>query len=244
MRKHNSVIFAALLALATPGLTAPVWAQEAPQKNTAQTTAQIAVTGEGVVMAAPDMATISLGVTQTAATAKAAMDQTNAELGKVLANLKAAGIAGRDLQTSGVSLQPQRSSSSSSASDIEVKGYTARNQLTVIERKIDTLGTILDAAVKDGANTLDSVQFGVADPAPLLDEARLRAVADARHRAEVITGAAGVRLGPIAAITEGGGNMPGPRGAMFARAAADSMPVEGGELSFSVGINVTWQILQ
>lgn len=243
MRKHNSVIFAALLAIATPGLTAPVWAQEAPAKTTAQTNAQIAVTGEGVVMAAPDMATISLGVTQTAATAKAAMDQTNAELGKVLANLKAAGIAGRDLQTSGVSLQPQRSSSSSS-SDIEVKGYTARNQLTVIVRKIDTLGTILDAAVKDGANTLDNVQFGVADPAPLLDEARLRAVADARHRAEVITGAAGVRLGPIAAITEGGGNMPGPRGAMFARAAADSMPVEGGELSFSVGINVTWEILQ
>lgn len=241
MRKHNSVIFAALLALAP---ATPLWAQEPASQAAAQTPAQIAVTGEGVVMAAPDMATISLGVTQTAKTAKEAMDLTNTELAKVLENLKAAGIEGRDLQTSGLSLNRNSDSSYSSSESAKSEGFTARNQLTVTVRQIDTLGAILDAAVKDGANTLNNVQFGVADPAPLLDEARLRAVADARHRADVVTGAAGVRLGTIIAITENGGYSPSPRGAMFARASSDSMPVEAGELSFSVGVSITWQVLQ
>ena len=240
MRKHNSVIFAALLALAPATLAAPLWAQDAA----AQIPAQIAVTGEGVVTAAPDMATVSLGVTQHAKTAKEAMDLTNTELAKVLENLKAAGIEARDLQTSGLSLQRDSDSGYSVSGGSKFDGFTARNQLTVTVRKIDNLGTILDAAVKDGANTLNNVQFGVADPSPLLDEARLRAVADARHRADVVAGAAGVRLGTVITITENGGYSPTPRGAMFARAASDSMPVEAGELAFSVGVSITWQILQ
>lgn len=241
MLTHNRLIFAGLLALSPMATAATVFAQDTAGQVATSQMAQITVTGEGVVMAAPDMATISLGVTSNADTAKEAMDQNSAELAKVLENLKAAGIAGRDLQTSGLSLQPEWTGNSSGGNTI--KGYTARNQLTVTVRALDSLGAVLDAAVKDGANTLDNVIFGVADPAPLLDEARLRAVADARHRAEVMVGDAGVRLGQITAMSETSGYSPAPRGAMM-RASMDSVPVEGGELSFSVNVNISWQLSQ
>lgn len=240
MRLHKTMIFAALVALAPVASVGRVSAQETPAPTVAAPLAQISVTGVGEVFAAPDMATISLGVTSTAATAKEAMDQTSAALAQVLENLKAAGVAAADLQTSGLSLQPEWTNSSTGQNTIQ--GYTARNQLTVIVRALDSLGNVLDAAVKDGANTLNNVAFGVADPAPLLDEARLRAVADARHRAEVVTGAAGVRMGQITAMSEQASYE--PRGGMMMRASMDSVPVEGGEVSFSVSVNISWQVLQ
>jgi uncharacterized protein YggE len=237
MRSHHNMIFAALLAVAP---LAPALAQDAAPQMIAQPSAQISVTGTGTVLAAPDMATITLGVTQTADTAKGAMDQTNTELARVLENLKAAGIEGRDLQTSGLSLQPTWDAATNTPS---TNSFTASNQLTVTVRALASLGSVLDAAVKDGANTLNNVQFGVADPAPLLDEARLRAVADARQRANVMVNAAGVRLGTIAQMAEQGGGVAFPRGEMM-RASADSMPVQAGELSFSVNVAMTWQLLQ
>ena len=237
MAIHKYMIFVGILALAPLGVFAPAVAQN----TAAPAAATITVTGEGVVLAAPDMATISLGVTSTAKTAKAAMDENSTALGTVLEALKAAGIEARDLQTSGLSLQPNWTNSSSGQNTID--GYAARNQLTVTVRALPTLGTVLDAAVKDGANTLDNVSFGVADPAPLLDEARLRAVADARHRAEVVTGAAGVRLGQITTMTEFGGAA-GPRGGAMLRASMESVPVEGGEVSFAVNVSISWQVLQ
>jgi hypothetical protein len=247
MRSQTNVIFAALLAFTpmTPALMTPALAQDATppmtQQPAAPIAAQISVTGTGTVQAAPDMATISLGVTQTADTAKGAMDQTNAELARVLANMKAAGIDARDLQTSGLSLQPTWDAATNTPS---TKSFTASNQVTVTVRALDTLGGVLDAAVKDGANTLNNVQFGVSDPAPLLDEARLRAVADARHRADVMVNAAGVRLGAITQMSEQGGGMVAPRGEMMMRASADAVPVQAGELAFSVNVAMTWQLLQ
>ncbi|QCO58014.1 DUF541 domain-containing protein (plasmid) [Pseudorhodobacter turbinis] len=233
------LIFTALLAFAVPTLSVPLHAQEV----SAGQAAQISVTGEGVVMAAPDMATVTLGVTSSDKTAKAAMDANSVALAAVLENLKAAGIKSADMQTSGLSLQPEWDSNSA-GNGRTIGGYTARNRLTVRVRVLDKLGAVLDAAVKDGANTLDGVEFGVAEPGPLLDAARVRAVTNARKRAEVITGAAGVRLGQIAAITEGGGYSQAPRGAMFARAEMDSVPVEAGEISFAVNVNISWYLTQ
>ena len=240
MRAYNSMIFAALIGLAPYAGIAEVTVAGNAQLSAAPVAGQISVTGVGEVMAAPDMATISIGVTNTAPTAKEAMDQTSASLAAVLANLKAAGIEARDLQTSGLSLQPEWTNSDTGQNTIQA--YTARNQVTVIVRALAGLGAVLDAAVKDGANTLHGVTFGVADPAPLLDEARLRAVADARHRAEVLTGAAGMRLGQIASMSEG--FAPAPQGGVMFRAAMDSVPVEAGELSFSVNVSMVWQVVQ
>lgn len=225
MRAYHSLIFAALLA------TAPAaYAQTSP--------AVITITGEGQVAAAPDMATLSFGVTTTAKTAKAAMDENAGQMANVLANLAAAGIEPRDLQTSGLSLQANWTSSSLTSGSA-IDGYTASNQLSVRVRDLAALGTLIDAAITDGVNTFNAVQFAVTEPAPLLDEARKRAVADARHRAEIFAAAAGITLGPIAAIAEGGATGSSPQ---FARAMLDSTPIAAGEVTQSASVTITWTI--
>jgi len=206
--------------------------------------AHITVTGEGRVDAAPDMATISLGVTSQGDTAAAAMAANSQALSRVLANLRAAGIEDRDLQTTGLALSPDwRGADDGSAP--RIVGYIASNMLTVQVRALDGLGAVLDAAVKDGANTVDGLSFGLADPEPVLDEARRRAVAVATHRAMLLTEAAGVSLGAVAAISEGGGSFaPAP---MFAKAAdmtAAVVPVASGEVSMSASVTMVWEIGQ
>lgn len=232
MRTHYSLIFMAMMAFALPA-AAQASAQSVP--------AQITITGQGDIAAAPDMATVSLGVTTTAKTAREAMADNATQMTAVLTTLKSAGIEQRDLQTSGLSLQPNWTGKSFSSGANGIDGYTAVNQLSVRVRDLAALGTTLDAAIGDGANTLNGVQFGISTPAPLLDQARQAAVTDARHRAEIFATAAGVTLGPVLTVTEGAGYTPQPQ---FARAAMSSTPVEAGELSLSASVTITWEIQQ
>ncbi|MDZ4136162.1 MAG: SIMPL domain-containing protein [Paracoccaceae bacterium] len=232
--------FPKVMLLAT-ALALPI-ALQAAGPALAQQRPAITVTGEGRVDAAPDVATISLGVTTEGATATQAMAANSAELARVLANLRAAGIAERDLQTSGLSLNPNWNSSAPGMSPV-IAGYVASNMLSVRVRALDTLGAVLDAAVKDGANALNGVSFGLADPAPALDEARRRAVADARARAVLLTGAAGVNLGAVMSITEGGGYAaPQPMFRLERSMAADAVPVAAGEVSISAQVTIVWEI--
>ncbi len=206
--------------------------------------ARITVTGEGRVDAAPDMATITLGVTSQGTTAATAMAANSAQLAQVLANLKAAGIADRDLQTTGLALNPNWQSDDN-GSNPQIVGYVASNLLTVRVRALAGLGAALDAAVKDGANTVDGLSFGLADPEPVLDEARKRAVADATHRALLLTEAAGVSLGAVAAISEGGGSFaPAPMFGKSADMTASAVPVARGEVSLSASVTMVWEIGQ
>ena len=225
-----SCIYSAALALA---LALPVQARaDAPFP-------QISVSGEGVVQSAPDMATISLGVTTQGATAAEAMAANSAEVAKVLANLTAAGIEGRDIQTTGLSLNPVWSNYDTTQ---KIDSYSAVNSVTVRVRALDALGGVLDAAVKDGANTLNGLTFGLADPGPALDEARKRAVADAARKAAILAQAAGVKLGRVVNITEGGGYAnPAP---MFRAEASmkDAVPVAGGEVAMSVSVTILYAI--
>jgi hypothetical protein len=185
------------------------------------------------------MATISIGVMTEGKTAADAMAANSAQLAQVLDNLRAAGIADRDLQTSGLSLNPNWANTSGSGVS-RIVGYVASNQLSVRVRVLNTLGMVLDAAVRDGANQLNGVSFGVADPAPLLAEARKRAVADARAKAELFTEAAGVGLGAVLSITEQqqGGGQPMYRGVAMAMEAA--VPVAEGEIALSAQVTLVW----
>jgi uncharacterized protein len=200
----------------------------------------ITVTGEGIVQAAPDQATISLGVTTTADTAVAALAANSTALAKVIAQLKAAGVDAGDLQTSNLSLNPNWSSYES-VSGSAISGYTASNQLTVRVRDLAALGSILDAAVSDGANTMNGITFGLAEPTPVLNEARALAVADARARATVLATAAGVQLGAIETITEGGA-FAGP--APMFRQASEAVPIENGEVGMTASVTVTFAIAE
>lgn len=208
----------------------------------AETAATITVTGDGAVDARPDMATVSLGVTTQGATAAAAMADNSAQLAAVLERLRAAGIEERDLQTSGLSLNPNWQPTADGRSS-EIVGYVASNMLTVRVRKLDGLGAVLDAAVTDGANTFNGLSFGLADPAPAMNEARRRAVADAMARAKLLTEAAGVPLGTVLSISEGGGfGGPVPVYKMDAAPAARAVPVAGGEVTTSASVTMVFAI--
>lgn len=202
----------------------------------------ITVTGEGQVAVVPDMATISLGVTVNGDTAKAALEANSAALAAVLERLTAAGIEAKDVQTSGLSLGPVYDYSSSSGGAQKVQGYNASNMVTVQVRSIEQVGPVLDASVTDGANMLNGITFGLLDPVPATDEARKKAVEDARRKAALYAGAAGVELGKIVSITEGGsfGAPVMMGGAAFAK--ADSVPVAAGEMTVGASVTVTFAV--
>jgi uncharacterized protein len=233
MRVLSALFLSAALALP---VAAPAFSQEAIPP-------MITVTGEGVVEATPDIATLMIGVTTQGATAAEALAANSAAMDAVLSRLKAAGIEGRDLQTSNLSLGPDYSRYDSSTGAAPTS-YVASNMLTVRVRALDSLGTVLDAAVADGANTLNGLTFGLADPSPVLNEARKEAVADARAKAELLAAAAGVKLGKIVSISEAGAvTDPVP---MFRQEAADgaAVPVQGGELGLSANITVFYEIIE
>jgi uncharacterized protein len=232
MRVISALMMSAALALP---VAAPVFAEDAMAP-------MITVTGEGVVEATPDVATLSIGVTTQGATAAEALTANSAAMDAVVARLTAAGIEGRDMQTSNLSLGPDYSRYDSSTG-VPPSTYVASNMLTVRVRALDTLGKVLDAAVTDGANTLNGLTFGLADPAPVLNEARKEAVADARAKAELLAAAAGVKLGRVVSISEAAvGAEPMP---MFrADASAGKVPVQGGELGLSANVTIFYEIVE
>ena len=227
MRLLSSFLRSAMLA--TPALA------EAPFRV-------VTVTGEGTVQASPDLATLSIGVTTQGDTAASALGSNSAALAKVMDRLRAAGIEDRDLQTSGLSLNPNWTSDESGNS--RISGYVASNQLTVRVRALPMLGAVLDAAVADGANTLNGLTFGLADPKPLQDEARKAAVADAIARATLLVEAAGGKVGPVVSITEQSGFSPPMPMFRMDAAAAPAVPVAGGEVGVSSQVSVVLEITE
>lgn len=200
----------------------------------------LSVSGSGHVDAVPDMATISIGVEHQAKAAGQAMAEVSAATASVLARLGDAGIAARDMQTSGFSLGPVYDYSGDGPA--RLTGFRASNQVTARLRDLGQLGTVLDAVVRDGANQIGGLSFGMAETAALEDEARRLAVADARHKAEVLARAAGVELGAVISITSGGA-APVPLPMMEIRAvAAEPVPVAAGEVSISASVQMVFAI--
>lgn len=210
----------------------------------------IAIEGHGEVYAAPDMATVNSGVTSQGATAREALDANTTAMNELIAALKDAGIEARDIQTSGFSVNPnyvysdERDANGYSLPP-RINGYQVSNSVTVVVRDLADLGSILDKSVTVGANTVNGVSFSVADPSELLDQARKAAFADARRKAELYAEVAGENLGDLLSISEQQSyNAPQPY-PMYARAemaAAAPVPVEAGEMSFAVSVNVSWDL--
>lgn len=211
---------------------------------------QISISGTGEVAAAPDMAFVTSGVTSQGATAAEALAANTAAMNELIATLKAAGIEARDIQTSGFSVNPNYVYSDARDANgyqlpPKISGYQVYNTVNVRVRDLSTLGAVLDKAVTVGANTINGVTFSVADPAPLYDEARKLAFADARKKAQLYADVADEKLGDIESISESQGyNQPQPQ---MMRAVADSaaaapVPIESGELTFSIDVQVAWEL--
>jgi uncharacterized protein len=222
----------ALAVAATTWLAAPAIAQVPPPA--------ISVTGEATVSVPPDQAQIDGGVTSDAKTAREASDANNAAMGKVLLALKGAGIDEKDYQTSRLSLQPQYAPNRSGPSP--VVGYRASNRVTVKLRDVAKVANIVDVLVGAGANELGGINFMVSQASKLLDDAREKAIADARRKAEIYAKAAGVTLGEPLNISEEGGSGPPVFRSKMAAPMAASAPVAQGEETLSVSVSVSWAI--
>jgi uncharacterized protein YggE len=228
------------LTLAT-ALSAPAFAAGSMQ-----------ITGHGEVMATPDTAYVTSGVTSQRVTAKEALDANNADMKALIDTLKAAGIDAIDIQTSGFSVNPNYVYSDARDANgyqlpPKVVGYTVYNGVTVVVRELANLGSVLDQAVTVGANQISGVTFSVDDPKELYNQARKAAFGDAHNKAELYAEAAGVELGALSLISELTGYNAPPQPYMFKAEAAMAsdrsvVPVEVGQLTFSIDVNVSWEL--
>lgn len=241
-KRAASLFLGSVMLCAATALSAPVMAQQAPS----QPSPRISVTGEGEVSVAPDMAILNLSVLREAETAREAVSASSEAMKQVLAALKAAGIAERDLQTSGLNIQPRYTQPGGQGRPQapKISGYAASNVLTVRVRDLSAVGTILDKVIGLGVNQGGDITFVNDDPKPSLAEARKRAVADAMARARTLAEAANVKLGRILSIEESPARPgPVPMGRVMRAAAADSfVPVERGENSYGTSVHVVFEI--
>jgi uncharacterized protein YggE len=208
----------------------------------AQEPRQVTVTGAAEVDAVPDLATVTAGVENRAATAAAALAANSQAMTAVYGALEQAGIARRDLQTSQLGLDPVYGPYTEGAEEPQkVVGYQASNMVTVRVREVAKLGTVIDALTAAGANRLYGIGFEVSDPRPQLDAARERAVADARAKAELYARAAGVALGAVQSIRESVQPPPGPV-LMRAEAMDAAPPVSEGTVTLSTQVEIVYSI--
>ena len=200
----------------------------------------IAMTGHGEVRAAPDMAQVTIGVTASATTAAQAVAANSARMKTVFAALAKLGVPERNIQTANFFVSPQYTNGDNNAPR-RLTGYQVNNDVTVRVEDVGKLGSALDALVAAGANQINGISFSIQNDGPLLEKARAQAVADARARAETYAKAAGVSLGPILSISEGGGESP-PRPMYRMAAMAAETRIAPGEQSVTADVSVVWEI--
>jgi uncharacterized protein YggE len=206
----------------------------------------ITVAGHGEVQVVPDQVTVTAGVTTEAKTAAEALQANTARMTELIKALKAHDIVEKHIQTSNFNVQPQQVFDRD-GNRPRLVGYTVTNQVTVKVLEVSRLGSILDAVVQAGGNQIQNVGFSVADPQPHLDQARRKAIADARHRAEIYAEAAGVKLGGPLLISEQSAAPPRPMYAQAMRSMAaggEAVPIAAGEQTIESQINVTYEIVK
>jgi uncharacterized protein YggE len=162
---------------------------------------------------------------------------------RVIAALRRAGLEDRDIQTSNVNLNPEYRYPDNQAP--QLVGYTASNSVSVRFRDIRKSGRILDALVGEGANQINGPSLSVEHPEPALDEARLKAIANARARADLYARTLGMRVARVVSVNESGGYYapaPPPVPMAMMRAQSAATPIEPGEQKLQVSLAVIFEL--
>jgi uncharacterized protein YggE len=227
---------AGFLALACAPLAAGIAQTSAPAA--AGTRLDVVATGE--VTRVPDTAIITAGVVTSAPTASAALEENARRMASVRAALVRAGVADRDIQTSNISLYPDYRQDERNPTP-QIIAYRASNDLSIRFREVRGAGQILDALVAQGANQINGPNLVVGEPGPALDEARTKALAAARTRADLYARALGKRVGRILSISEAG-SAPQPGPVMGMIAARANSKIEPGEQALSVTLSVSFEL--
>ncbi len=233
------------LALSVVAAAPAALAQMAPSAADTMfkaTTFNLSATGETRV--APDIASINLGVMTEGKTAADALAANATRMTAVMASLKKAAIAEKDIQTSNLSVNPQYRYVENQAPVLI--GYQVSNQVTVAVRDLKKLGAAVDATVNAGANQVNGISFGLADPSAAENAAREAAVRALSAKADLYAQATGYRVLRLVTLSEGGGYSPQPPMPMAAMAmrseAKDSSPVSGGELNIRIDISAIYEL--
>lgn len=222
-----------LLTMAGAGFAA---ADEAPKR-------MISLSATGAIKTAPDKVDISTGVTSQADSAKEALAKNTESMTKVIAALKAQGLDAKDIQTTNFSVQPLYEDRKEGQRSPKIVGYQVTNSVHLTVHDISKLGDILDRVVTLGANDVGSIEFGVAEPEALKDEARKLAIANAIANAKLYADAAGVKLGKVLTINE-------DQGVILARYAspaptmemAKAVPIEAGTATVEARVSVSFEL--
>ena len=231
----GALVCAALLALTLVIPTGTASAEEALPTLT--------MNGVGSAQIAPDMAEITLGVITEAKDASKAHSDNAAQAARMQAAVKALGVAERDIQTTRYDFSPIYDVKDNGRS--VTTGYTVTNAVVVKVRNLANVGKVIDAALANGANRVDSLEFSTSDPSAAKDAALADAARDARSKADAVARALGVRIVRILNVYADA-QSPAPRNfmpMMMAKEAYDAAtPISAGELSFEASVNISYVI--
>jgi uncharacterized protein len=234
------IIFLMLAAIAISACgPATIVANPAPVQRT------MVVNGTGTVNLTPDIAYINLGVHTEKPTAADAVAENSTQTQQVIDALKSAGVDAKDIQTTNFSIYPNTQYDPQTNQKIGTS-YAVDNSVNVTVRKLSSLGDLLDAVVKVGANNVNSVQFDVADKSQALKQARAQAVKDAQTQAQELATEAGLSLGAVQSISFVN-NIPLPMMDTFGKGgggavAAASVPVQAGQLTLTVNVDIMYEL--
>ena len=242
MMKTKSILFAAVFVLALVisacGPTTVNQAAPVPQRT-------LSVSGTGTAYLSPDIAYLYLGVHTEKQTAAEAVAENTTQTQGVIKALTDFGIDAKDIRTTNFSIWPMDKYDPVTNLPSGEKTYVVDNTVYVTVRDIETLGDLLDTIVTAGANTVNSIQFDVAEKDSQLKDARAAALKDATAKAQELADAAGVELGEIQSVSFLD-NQPYPflegKGGGGAAAAEAAVPIQPGQLTFTVTVNVTYAL--
>jgi uncharacterized protein len=237
--KSKSLIVFVVMALA---LLASACAPAAGNPNVRT----LSVSGNGLAYLAPDIASIYIGIHTEKLTAAEAVAENTTQTQALISAIQDFGIDPKDIRTTNFSIWPMDRYDPVSGAPTGEKTYAADNTVYVTVRDLETLGDLLDTAVQAGANTVNSVQFDVENKDEVLKQARVDALKKAEAQAKEIADAAGLSLGEVQTISFVDNQYPvfdGKGGGVGGGAAeAAAVPIQPGQLTFTVTVNVTYAL--
>ena len=237
-------LIAALVLAAAPITAGVAQAQTVAVQMPVMSGTRLDVSATGEVTRIPDIATISAGVQTLQPTATAAIEENAARMERVRAALKRAGIEDRDIQTSSINLNPEYQYDQNRPP--RLTGYRATNTVNVKFRDLKRTGTILDALVAEGANQINGPNLTIDKPESALDEARTKAIANGRARADLYAKALGMRVVRLISVSESGGyNVPPPMpmmAQMAERGAAADTKIDPGTQQLQVNVSMSFEL--
>jgi len=223
--------------------TPTVQAQPSAQITPTTLPRTVTVVGEGKVSIEPDTARATIGVEVLRPSVQEASAENSGVISNVLAALQAQGIAEEDIQTSGFTIFAERYGPEGTLPEDQVN-YRVSNNVNVVIRDLDSVGTVLDAAVEAGANNIYGIEFSLEDQSTAESEARAQAVEDARTKAEELAGLTGVVVGSVVSVSEVVGGNGGFYSSSFAEQASVSggAPIAPGQLELVLQLQVVYEM--